>query len=402
MALKYGGTKLSTKTENNLISVSIDLCRDYTQIAYCMGNMAEPDSVSTIAGEQKYLIPTEIGKLNNIDEWCIGDDALLREKNGEAMLADDILKTILSEKSIVIGDNTYMGYEVLKHFFEGLFKILKTNYHIVQPDYISVTVEYPDRILVIWVNDVLIFDFTKHQFLVRLLTTVRARVPQPVIVEEMDMTQKFRMSDLQTEQGRLEMDTKFLELLKKLCSKHIVSAVFLTGVGFYEKWMEDSIRFLCSKRRVFQGYNLFVKGAGYANLSEIGIGNADSYQFVCSGRTLVNIEVEVEKEDKNIPVILSKAGTNWYEAGARAEGILDYSKELRLKIVSSLSKSEKEVVIDLCGFPPRPNKTTRIEIVLAYRNDRQCIVVVKDLGFGDFFKSSEEMVKKVIDIEDYL
>ncbi len=436
--LKYGGTKLSTKIENNLISVSIDLCRDYTQIAYCMGNMAEPDSVSTIAGEQKYLIPTEIGKLNNSDEWCIGDDALLREKNGEAMLADDILKTILSEKSIVVGDNTYTGYEVLKHFFEGLFKILKSNYHIVQPDYISVTVEYPDRILVnlirnvlndmgydrehvkiighsesiiyymisqkkeIWVNDVLIFDFTKHQFLVRLLTTVRARVPQPIIVEEMDMTQKFKVSDLQTEQGRLEMDTKFLELLKKLCSKHIVSAVFLTGVGFYEKWMEDSIRFLCSKRRVFQGYNLFVKGAGYANLSQIGVGNADSYQFVCSGRTLVNIEVEVEKDDKNIPVILSKAGTNWYEAGARAEGILDDSKELRLRIVSSLSKSEKEIVIDLRGFPPRPNKTTRIEIVLAYRNDRQCIVVVKDLGFGDFFKSSEEMVKKVIDIEDYL
>ena len=99
---------------------------------------------------------------------------------------------------------------------------------------------------------------------------------------------------------------------------------------------------------------------------------------------------------------MSKAGTNWYEAGARAEGILDDSKELRLKIVSSLSKSEKEIVIDLRGFPPRPNKTTRIEIVLAYRNDRQCIVVVKDLGFGDFFKSSEEMVKRVIDIEDYL
>lgn len=153
--LKYGGTKLSTKTANNLISVSIDLCRDYTQIAYCMGNMAEPDSVSTIAGEQKYLIPTEIGKLNNSDEWCIGDDALLREKNGEAILADDILKTILSEKSIVVSNNTYTGYEILKHFFEGLFKILKSNYHIVQPDYISVTVEYPDRILVNLIRNVL-------------------------------------------------------------------------------------------------------------------------------------------------------------------------------------------------------------------------------------------------------
>lgn len=438
MLFRYGGTKLSTKIENNLISVSIDLCRDYTQLAYCIGNMSEPESVSTILGEQKYLIPTKIGKLNESDEWCIGDDVLVRERNNEAASADDILKKILSEKDILIGENTYTGYEVLKHFFEGLFKILSTSYHIVKPDYLSVTVEYPDRILVnlirnvltdmgfdsehiriighsesiiyytifqkkeIWVNDVLIFDFTKYQFLVRRLTTMRSRNPQPVIVEEMDLSQKFKMEDLETESGREEMDRKFLELLKELCGRHIVSAVFLTGEGFYEKWLEESIKFLCSKRRVFQGYNLFVKGAGYANLSALGIGNTKSYQFVCSGRTLVDIELEVEKEDKTVPVILSKAGTNWYEAGARAEGILDNSRELKLKIVSSLSKCEKELVLDLRGFPPRPNKTTRIEISLAYRNDRQCIIVVKDLGFGDFFKSSEEIVKKVINIEDYL
>ncbi len=429
---------MSVKIENNLISVSVDLCRDYTQMAYCIGNMSEPESVSTISGEQKYLIPTVIGKINGSNEWCIGDDAVLREKRGEAINANDILKSILTEKSIKINEKSYAGHEVLKAFFLELFKILSTNYHITRPDNLVVTVEYPDRILVnlirdvlielefdkdkikiighsesliyytvfqkkeIWVNDVLIFDFTDNQFLVRRLNTVRARVPQPIIVEEMDLSQKFKMEYIKSESGRLEMDTKFLELLKELCGKHIVSTVFLTGMGFYEKWMEDSIRFLCSKRRVFQGYNLFVKGAGYANLSAMGMGNADNYQFVCSGRTLVNIELEIEKDGKTVPVVLSKAGTNWYEAGARAEGILDNSREIKLKLVSSLSKMEKEITIDLRGFPPRPNKTSRIEVLLAYRNDRQCIVLVKDLGFGDFFKASDEKVKTTIDIENYL
>lgn len=429
---------MSVKIENNLISVSVDLCRDYTQMAYCIGNMSEPESVSTISGEQKYLIPTVIGKINGSNEWCIGDDAVLREKRGEDINANDILKSILTEKSIKINEKSYAGHEVLKAFFLELFKILSTNYHITRPDNLVVTVEYPDRILVnlirdvlielefdkdkikiighsesliyytvfqkkeIWVNDVLIFDFTDNQFLVRRLNTVRARVPQPIIVEEMDLSQKFKMEYIKSESGRLEMDTKFLELLKELCGKHIVSTVFLTGMGFYEKWMEDSIRFLCSKRRVFQGYNLFVKGAGYANLSAMGMGNADNYQFVCSGRTLVNIELEIEKDGKTVPVVLSKAGTNWYEAGARAEGILDNSREIKLKLVSSLSKMEKEITIDLRGFPPRPNKTSRIEVLLAYRNDRQCIVLVKDLGFGDFFKASDEKVKTTIDIENYL
>lgn len=429
---------MSANTEAKLITVAIDLCRDYSQMTYCMGNMTEPESVSVISGEQKYLIPTVVGIINNTKDWCIGDDAIYREKNNDAQIARDILKSILAEKNIVIGNESYSGYEILKGYLGGLFDILRNNYHISKPDKLMITVEYPDRILVnlirdvlvdmefdkydikiighsesliyytifqkkeLWVNDVLIFDFTEHQFLARRLCTMRARSPQPIVVEEIDLSQKFDIKDLKDEIKKTELDIKFLELLKELCKEHIVSTVYLTGIGFYEKWMKESIDFLCSKRRVFQGYNLFVKGAGYANLSLCGLGNAMDYQFVCSGRTLVDVELEIYKDGKTIDVMLSKAGTNWYEAGARAEGILDDTREVRLKVVSSLSKLSKEVVIDLKSFPPRPNKTTRIEIVLAYRNDMQCIVQVKDMGFGDFFKSSDEVVKMVLNIEDYV
>lgn len=429
---------MSTKIENKLISVAIDLCRDYSQMTYCMGNMSAPESVSVIPGEQKYLIPTVVAKLNDNEEWYIGDEAILRDKRGEAVMAKDIIKTILAEKKVVMGENEYSSFEVLNIYFNGLFRILSNLYHITKPDQLMITVEYPDRILVnlirnvligmgfdkdhikiighsesliyytifqkreLWVNDVLVFDFNENQFLIRRLTTLRARSPQPIVVEEMDMSQKFKMSSLGTEQGRLDMDRQFHELLRELCGKYIVSTVYLTGIGFYEQWMKESVEFLCSKRRVFQGYNLFVKGAGYANLSVLGIGNAYDYQFVCSGRTLVNIELEVEQEDKKTMVMLSKAGINWYEAGARAEGILDDTKEIHLKVISSVSKNNKDISIDLRGFPPRPNKTTRVEIVLAYKNESQCIVQVRDLGFGDFFKASDEVVKKVIDIEEYL
>lgn len=430
--------KLSTKIENKLILVSIDLCRDYSQMTYCMGNMSEPESVSVIPGEQKYLIPTIVAKFNDREEWCIGDEALLRKSRREAQPAEDILKYILAEKNIEISDEVYTGQEILNIYFNGLFNILRNNYHIAKPDKLVVTVEYPDRILVnlirnvllgmgfekddikiighsesliyytifqkkeLWVNDVLVFDFNEKQFLVRRLTTLRARSPQPIVVEETDISQKFKMSRLNTAQGREEMDRQFYELVKELCEKHIVSTVYLTGVGFYEKWLKESIDYLCVKRRVFQGYNLFVKGAGYANLSILGMGNAKDYQFVCSGRTLVDIELEVEKEDKKVMVMLSKAGTNWYEAGARAEGILNDTREIKFKVISSVSKNSRDVYVELRGFPPRPNKTTRIEIVLAYKNERQCIIQVKDMGFGDFFKASDETVKTIIDIEEYL
>ncbi len=429
---------MSDKIEKNSVFVSIDLCKDYSQEAYCFTNsMSGPESVSVIAGDQKYIVPTVVGRLNDMGGFCIGEDALLRSKRGEAELSSDIFSAILGEKKVTIGEKDYGAEEILKEFIAGMLSLCGP-YHIGKADKIVVTVEYPDRILVnvvrkvlmelgfgdecikvighsesiiyytifqkkeLWVNDVLIFDFTKHQFLVRRLSTVRARLPQPVIVEEKDLSSKYSVEMLDTEEGCMDMDRQFLLLLKELCGKHIVSTVYLTGVGFYENWMKDSIRYLCSKRRVFQGYNLFVKGACYAAISESGIGNADNFQFVCSGRTLVNIELEVEKGDKIVPVVLSKAGVNWYEAGARAEGILDRTKEIRLRIHSSVSKNSKIINISLMEFPSRPNKNTRIEIILSYKNDRQCIVMIRDLGFGEFFKSGGETVREVINIEDYI
>lgn len=430
---------MSVTTEKNKTFISIDLCRDYSQVAYCLTNsMSEPESVSVIPGEEKFLVPTVAGKLNASNEWVIGDDAYLRNKNGEAELSGDIIMAILAEKKIVVADQEYSGFEVLKEFIYGLLKLANNNYKIPRPDKIVVTVEYPDRILVnlirnvlenlefekdnikvighsesliyymifqkrdLWVNDVFIFDFTENQFMIRRLNTIRARMPQPIVVEEMDMSSKFSMGLLKTEEGKKQMDEDFLELLKELCGKYIVSTVYLTGVGFYEKWMEESVRFLCSKRRVFQGHNLFVKGACYAGISEAGLGRAEEYQFVCSGRTLVNIDLEIEKGEKNVPITLSKAGTNWYEAGARAEAILDGTSEIVFDINSSVSKMSKKVSMRLNSFPIRPNRTTRVEIILAYRNDSQCVVVVKDLGFGELFKSSGEIVREIINVEEFI
>ncbi|MBQ3666211.1 MAG: hypothetical protein II919_08920 [Lachnospiraceae bacterium] len=425
--------------EDKKTYVSIDLCRDYSQIAYYFtDSMSEPESASTIVGEQKYLIPTVAGKLNDRDEWCIGDDAVFKDNRGEAESVSDLIPAVLNDTKLHLCGMEYSGEQVLKEYFRCLLKLLEVNYHMQSIDYLVVTVEYPDKTLVnlirgileeigfsrenvkvlghsesliyytvfqkreLWVNDVLIFDFTKNQFLVRRLNTVRARVPQPIIVEEMDLSSKFTIDLLETPEGRERLDEKFLSVVKELCAKHIVSTVYLTGIGFYEKWMKNSIRFLCAKRRVFQGYNLFVKGACYAALSAHGQGEADKYQFVCSGRTLINIELEVVKGEKTVPVVLSKAGTNWYEAGARAEGILDGCREVKLRLNSSISKNSKILTVNLMGFPPRPNKTTRIEIILSYKSDRQCVIYIRDIGFGEFFKSSGEQVKEIINIEDYL
>lgn len=147
---------------------------------------------------------------------------------------------------------------------------------------------------------------------------------------------------------------------------------------------------------------MFVKGAAFAAMSINGMGNADEYQFVCSGRTLVDINLQVNKDGKDVSVVLSKAGTNWYDAGARAEGILDNVNSVNIEIDSSISKKKEIVTLDLKDFPERPNKTTRIEVLLSYRSDRRLVIIAQDMGFGDFYKSTGAQVKKEINVEDYL
>ncbi len=376
--------------------LAIDLCKDYTQMAYFLGNMSEPESLSTIKGEQRYLVPTEV----ELDE-----EGMERK---------------------------------LKEFLFQLMEKAKSMYALGEVKDVVVTVEYPDRALVntitgimeeygiekdhikvfghsesliyymlyqkkeLWVNDVFVFDFTKTRFIVRRLSSVRARRPNPVIVEEMELSSKFTIDMLETTEGKKDADQKFLQLLKELCSKHIVSTVFLTGIGFYDKWMEQSVKFLCTKRRVFQGFNLFVKGACYGLMDAEQLNLEREYQFVCSGRTLLNIELEVENGDRMGSVLLSGAGTNWYDAGARAEGILDNTRVLKLKINSSVSRKTSELQINLHTFPNRPNRMTRVEIILSYLSDRQCVVIVEDMGFGEFYKSSGEHIKKIINVEEYL
>ena len=112
--------------------VAIDLCKDYTQVAYCREKMSEPESVSTIPGEQRFLIPTVVGRTKDeeVSKWLVGDEAEMLAKEGTAKKTGDILGAILSEDGIYIGDEKYTAHEIMTVFFNGLFRLLKRNLNI--------------------------------------------------------------------------------------------------------------------------------------------------------------------------------------------------------------------------------------------------------------------------------
>ncbi len=432
---------MEVNTQQNLINVyamGIDISGDYTQISYIIEGANEPKSLSIKPGEDKYLIPTLMYKIKNAEDWCIGDDAKHRsfEDNDESYVVRNLLERVYNKDVMYLDDVRYSGEKLLRIYIEELFKMAERIEKLSRPKYVTITTTKADKVFIdaahkalnklefedeyvsvishtesfiyytlgqkkdLWINDVVIFDFNSEHFLYKKLSIARNKVPNIVTVKEYDYSEEIDITYLESERDKRSADEKFLSIINREFYKQIISSVFLTGMGFYYDFAENSLVELCSKRRVFKGHNLYVKGA-CLEANERRTGKAkDEYVLQCEGRTKVTIGLMINHNGRNTAAVLSKAGTNWYDAGAKAECILDSTKSIQLVLSSPYDGCTKNVRIDLSSFPDRPNKTTRIAISLAYLNETKCEVVVVDLGFGEFYKGTGIIVKETFAIDE--
>ncbi len=428
---------MSKKTE--ILGLGIDLANDYTQVCYISKDMeSEPVSMSVIPGEQKYLIPTVLFFDDISGKWHIGDDAIARSFNANKGYITDFIKTIIKgdgTEEFTCGEKTITGKEAVYIFFVELMEFIRQTLEVTNIYEISVAIESPVKNMIeyiyisliklgymrenirvidhaeafiyytinqrkdLWVNEVVLFDYSKDQFIFRKLRTIKNTNPKTISVDETDYTDIMPYDLLSDNQGKDRADRKFHQIILDNFQRSVVSSVFLTGSGFYEDWAKESLPELCSKRKVFKGYNLYVKGSTYSAMKRYKKLNDMDVLFDCIGRTKVNVKLLTVYDGRNVALNLSAAGKNWYEAGAQAECILDDINEIQIVFEEPITMTTKIYSIEMPEFE-RPNKTTRVKISLAYVDDINCVVKVEDMGFGDFFKSSGFSVTKEIDIEE--
>lgn len=434
---------MGSKVQQNHIEaygMGIDISSDYAQVSYYSKDMKEPKSLSTIQGENRYLIPTLMYKIKNSNDWCIGDEAKLRsyEDNDEKYTIRNLLDMIYKKEALYLDDVKYTPSNLLKIFMDKLIGEAKRLDGVDKAQFITVTIENSDKVLIeaiydalkelgydekqirvishtesfiyytinqkkdLWANDVVLFDFNSEHFTYRKLNIARNKQPSIISVTEADFSDEIDLSYLENERDKRSADEKFLSIIRAEFYKQIISTVFLTGVGFYSDFAENSLVELCAKRRVFKGYNLFVKGACYDAMARFHKNEYTDYIIQCSGRTKANIGLMINHNGRNTTITLAKAGSNWYEAGARAECILDNVKNLQIVLTSPYGNYAKNVKINLSEFPDRPNKTTRVAISLSFRDDDMFDVIVEDLGFGDFFKATNMIIKNTYSVSEIL
>ena len=127
------------------VYIGIDINDRYAMISYYQLNMAEPETVSTIAGSEYYQIPTLLAKRKNLGQWYYGDDARKMAKTTEVICVDSLLKRAVNGENIRIEDETYEAWELLALFLKKVMDLPQKLGNISTCDRLILSVERLSR-----------------------------------------------------------------------------------------------------------------------------------------------------------------------------------------------------------------------------------------------------------------
>ena len=417
MLLKIGGDK---------VIVGYDLGNDLCQISYGYakeGSIVE--TLSSVAGQEIYDIPAVLCKRVGINQWFFGKEALryMEENEGGGILVDRLLEAALdgediqlegiayqpvslltlfvkrslglltsvtsidrvTEMMITCDDLTPKMLEVLNQVVDGLqLKNTRVYYQNYAESMYSYMLYQPREL---WEFRAVLFDY-RAKGLLRCLSMECNRRTSPVVTYVQEETYNFA-----------GQDRELLSIARKICGAGRVSAFYLLGERFGGGWMEESLKYLCQGRRVFQGSNLYSKGACCWLLEkQFGSEVGKEYVFLGSDKLKANIGMRVLNRGEETYFALLDAGTNWYEAEYTCDLYLKGENDVELSITPLIDAGGSTVKITLDGLNIEQNDMVRIRMKLWMLAEARMCAEFWDLGMGEFRAATDQHWREEIDI----
>ncbi len=399
--------------------VGYDLGNKFCQISYAVSADGGVETLSQVAGAEVYSIPTVLCKRSGTNQWHYGREAVRQAEEGQGILVENLWDLALDGELVVIEGERYDPISLLALFFKrslgllsqagspekltGLMvtcqtldrRILEVLYNVVDSihlkkdrvyflsyaeSFYNYMLRQPEEL---WVYASVLFDYKGESIKVYRMECNRNTTPIVVFIEE-------------TEYGAFPaMDADFLNIAENVCGDDRIRSVFLVGDGFGGDWMKDSLRYLCKGRRVFQGNNLFSKGACCAMQERLEVSEAGKgHVFLGKDKLKANIGMEVFCRGESSYCALLDAGVNWYEAEQTVELYLQEGNELKLIIVPLIGKRAKSQKLVLDNFS---GTIARLRLHLFMEEENRLVVETEDLGFGEFRASSGRIWKEAVD-----
>lgn len=419
--------------------LGIDLNDELSQISYFEFNSAAPETVASNAEEERLGIPTVLSKRKGVAQWEFGTAAIEAAATGEATLLNHMMSFAAAGAKLEIEGEAYDATELLILFLRRALSLLSM---ILSPDeveYMVITVRSLEgklvdvvdkiadampvdrsRIIIqtyeesiyyyilhqpaeLWEYEVAVFDYSEKYLKLYEMWMNRRTTPVVSFVDRTDFTDirmpKVMMEEEESQEKAARLDEKILRTIHEFFAGKSVSTVFLIGEGFEDGWCDKTLKYLCMGRRVFQGRNLYSKGACYCGMDRYNPGILNEhYVFLGRDKLKFNLGLNVNIKGKEEYVAIADAGENWYDSGATIEIVLGDDKSIPLVITPLDGSSPEKVEIELSGLPDRPPKANRQRLKVGFETEQRLKVEVTDLGFGEFFPSTGKVWEKIIEM----
>jgi hypothetical protein len=254
----------------------------------------------------------------------------------------------------------------------------------------------------LWQRDVLLLDFTgeylkSYRMECNKNTTPIVAFIDPGIYRNF-LTQNLENIDPEGRDAR-DYDFRLCNLLDDVCSARFFSSVYFIGDAFRQEVFTDAVKKMCQKGRVFEGTNLYSKGAAYAAKNKIfKSALSESHVFLGNDKLKCNVGINAIRRGEPSYMALMDAGINWFESKKQYDFILDKGNKVSFVITPLTGKNPEVVDITLNDLPKRPPKTTRLHLDVSMLSENKMQVEIKDMGFGELFPTSGLEWKEVIEL----
>lgn len=404
------------------VIVGYDLGNKYAQIScYVTGSEEEIRTLSSVAGSSVYTIPLALSKRQGVNQWFYGSEAIRYAGEEEGILVENLLKlardgepvqidgapidpvallTLFLKRSlgllsqvtnterigalmITCEELDHRMLEVLTAATEGLH--LKTDQICFQShveSFYYYNLYQPEEL---WRHKTILCEYGDASIRTYCMECNRHTTPVVAYMEEREFP--FPVP---------ESDEKMQEIAKKLCENQMISSVYLIGEAFSRDWMKESLRYLCKGRRVFQGNNLFSKGACYGMMERLTPGeNGKNHVFLGKDKLKSNIGMKVLRQGEESYQALLDAGINWYEAKNTMEFYLLEGRAVEILITSLTGNGNR-----IARIVPEELQEgiIRLRISVEMRDDTHLKVELEDLGFGTFRAATHHIWKEEIEL----
>lgn len=430
--------KEAKKLHKGSVLAGYDLGERYSQISYCIYGQEDVDTVATVVGTKQYNIPTMLCKRKGVNQWFYGKDAVRNAGEEDMIPVENLLALAKKGEDVELEGESYDPAALLTLFVKRSMALMNFIAPVEKIDAIMFTVEETDDRMVevlsqvsanmglktpyiyfqshtesfyafvlhqpadLWYHQVIACEHDGLRLKIYRMECNKRTTPVVVLIEEQTYETLVIPEDTEEEQIRQDAyqlaDERFLGILQTLCDGRMVSAVYLLGDGFRVGWQERSLRFLCHNRRVFQGNNLFSRGACYGLLeklepSEVGQGHV----FLGKDMLKANIGMQVMRQGKESYYALLDAGQNWYELYKECDLLLAKEKELQFVVTPLNGRNVETKTIRLeQGGTGAPFTRYRMEMKMSAPD--QVTVKVTDLGFGELFVSEGRVWEQTFQI----